>query len=146
MMRCKIVCGMLLYVVGSCPNHTCIPCAGAVGKSTIRCMSLEDSSLVAARQAVTEVLHLNQTSAENLAGLFDQYLYLLTDDTEALLLKFALQAEPPSVEQYEEHLSMCQTAVETIRYSVSLFALFDRIQATMSAPLSPTIPQQQQSL
>ncbi|KAL3158235.1 hypothetical protein ABBQ38_010487 [Trebouxia sp. C0009 RCD-2024] len=69
---------------------------GAVGKSTIRCMSLEDSSVVAARQAVTQIMHLNQTSAENLAGLFDQYLYLLTDDTEALLLKFAQQAEPPT--------------------------------------------------
>ena len=91
--------------------------AGAPGKNTIRCMSLEDSAVVAARQAVAQVLQVNQTSAENLAGLFDQYLYLLTDDTDALLLKFAQQAEPPTVEQYEEHLSSCQTAAETIRYS-----------------------------
>lgn len=87
-------------------------------------MSLEDSSVVSARQAITEVLRLNQISAENLAGLFDQFLYLLTDDTEALLLSFAQQAEPPSVEQYEEHLSTCQTAVETIRYSISWCAQF----------------------
>ena len=91
--------------------------AGASGKSTIRCMSLQDSSVLSARQAVTQVLQLNQASAENLASLFDQYLYLLTDDTDALLVKFAHQAEAPLVEQYEEHLHNCQTAVETIRYS-----------------------------
>ena len=81
-------------------------------------MSLEDSSVAAARQAITQVLRLNQTSPENLAGLFDQYLYLLTDDTDAMLLKLAQQAEPPSVEQYEEHLSSCQAAAETIRCGI----------------------------
>lgn len=106
-------------------------------------MSLEDSSVVAARQAVTQIMHLNQTSAENLAGLFDQYLYLLTDDTEALLLKFAQQAEPPTVEQYEEHLSTCQTAVETIRYSICWFALFamcvlSALSSPHSHPLRPS--------
>ena len=87
-------------------------------------MSLEDSAVIAARQAIAQVLRLNQASAENLAGLFDQYLYLLTDDTDALLLKFAQQAEPPSVEQYEEHLSNCQAAAETIRYGICQDALF----------------------
>ena len=78
-------------------------------------MSLEDGCVVAASQAVKEVLRMNQTPALGLASLFDQYLYLLTDDTEALLLKFAQQAEPPAVEEYEEHLSNCRAAVETIR-------------------------------
>lgn len=78
-------------------------------------MSLEDGCVVAASQAVKEVLRMNQTPALSLASLFDQYLYLLTDDTEALLLKFAQQAEPPAVEEYEEHLSNCRAAAETIR-------------------------------
>ena len=86
-------------------------------------MSVEDSSVIAARQAITQVLRLNQASPENLAGLFDQYLYLLTDDTDALLLKFAQQAEPPSVEQYEEPLSTCQAAAETIRCGFGQSAL-----------------------
>lgn len=86
-------------------------------------MSVEDSAVIAARQAITQVLRLNQASAENLAGLFDQYLYLLTNDTDALLLKFAQQAEPPSVEQYEEHLSTCQAAAETIRCAIGQSAL-----------------------
>lgn len=109
---CHILCMSFLVTRSACTWS-----AGAAGKSTIRCMSLEDSSVLSARQAVTQVLRLNQASAENLASLFDQYLYLLTDDTDALLLKFAHQAEPPLVEQYEEHLHNCQTAVETIRYS-----------------------------
>ena len=93
----------------------CLAVAGAVSKATIRCMSLEDSSVLAASQAVKEVLQLNQTAALSLAGLFDQYLYLLTDDTDALLSKFAQQTEPPAVEAYEEHLSTCRNAAETIR-------------------------------
>lgn len=86
-------------------------------------MSLEDSSVVQACQAISQVLRLNQASAKNLAGLFDQYLYLLTDNTDALLLKFAEQAEPPAVEQYEEHLSSCQAAAETIRCRAAGHAL-----------------------
>ncbi len=78
-------------------------------------MSLEDSSVEAASQAVKDILRLNQTAALQLAGLFDQYLYLLTDDTDALLAKFAQQAEPPAVEEYEEHLSNCRAATEIIR-------------------------------
>jgi len=79
-------------------------------------MSLEDSSVLAASKAVQDVLRLNQTAALRLASLFDQYLYLLTDDTDALLLKFAQQAEPPTVEVYQEHLSKCRAAAETIRW------------------------------
>lgn len=94
-------------------------------------MSLEDSSVQQACQAVSQVLHLNQTSAENLAGLFDQYLYLLTDDTDALLLKFAQQAAPPSVEQYEEHLSDCQAAAETIRFDASNIHTVPLLQTSM---------------
>ncbi len=89
--------------------------AGAASKTTIRCMSLEDSSVLAASQAVQDVLRQNQTAALRLASLFDQYLYLLTDDTDALLLKFAQQAESPAVEAYQEHLSNCRAAAETIR-------------------------------
>ena len=78
-------------------------------------MSLEDNSVVAASQALREVLRLNQAAALRLAALFDQYLYLLSDDTEALLVKFAQQADAPAVEEYEEHLSKCCAAAESIR-------------------------------
>ena len=97
-------------------GHACaLFVAGAASKTTIRCMSLEDSSVLAASKAVRDVLRLNQTAALRLASLFDQYLYLLTDDIDALLLKFAQQAEPPTVEAYQEHLSNCQAAAESIR-------------------------------
>ena len=97
-------------------DHQTLVVAGGASKATIRCMSLEDGSVLAASKAVKEVLHLNQAADQRLAGLFDQYLYLLTDDTDALLLKFAQQAEPPAVEEYEAHLSNCCAAAESIRY------------------------------
>lgn len=99
-------------------------------------MSLEDSSVVQACEAISQVLRLNQAAAKNLAGLFDQYLYLLTDDTDALLLKFAEQAEPPSVDQYEEHLSSCQAAAETIRCGVACHALCLVLLSTVCMSIS----------
>ena len=48
--------------------------AGASSKATIRCMSLEDSSVLTARQAVSSILHSTQTSALHLASSFDLYL------------------------------------------------------------------------
>ncbi|DBB17907.1 TPA: hypothetical protein ACH3X3_002922 [Trebouxia sp. C0006] len=103
---------------GSIPRVGTAANKGAASKTTIRCMSLEDSSVLAASKAVQDVLRLNQTAALRLASLFDQYLYLLTDDTDALLLKFAQQAEPPAVEVYQEHLSKCRAAAETIRWDL----------------------------
>ena len=85
-------------------------------------MSLEDSSVLAARQAVSSILHSNQTSALQLASSFDQYLYLLANDMDALLAKFAQQAEPPAVEEYEAHLAKCQDAAEAIRSVTSKMA------------------------
>lgn len=69
----------------------------------------------AARQAVTQVLRSSQTPALQLASSFDQYLYLLANDADALLAKFAQQTEPPAVEEYEAHLTKCQDAAEAIR-------------------------------
>ena len=89
--------------------------AGAASKATIRCMSLEDSSVQAARQAVTSVLRSSQTPALQLAGSFDQYLHLLANDADALLTKFAQQTEPPAVDEYEAHLTKCQDAAEAIK-------------------------------
>ena len=108
---------LLQYIKRNSVGHVyALFVAGAASKTTIRCMSLEDSSVLAASKAVQDVLRLNQTAALRLASLFDQYLYLLTDDTDALLLKFAQQAEPPAVEVYQEHLSKCRAAAETIRW------------------------------
>lgn len=87
-------------------------------------MSLEDNSVQAARQAVTNVLHANQKPALQLASSFDQYLYLLANDVDALLAKFAQQADPPAVEEYETHLAKCQDAAEAIRYIITLCILF----------------------
>jgi len=106
----------LQYIRKICAACTALFVAGAASKTTIRCMSLEDSSVLAASQAVQDVLRQNQTAALRLASLFDQYLYLLTDDTDALLLKFAQQAESPAMEAYQEHLSSCRAAAETIRW------------------------------
>lgn len=92
-----------------------MPVAGAASKATIRCMSLEDGSVLAASKAVREVLRLNQAAALRLAARFDQFLHLLTDDTDALLLKYAQQADPPAVDEYEAQLSKCCAAVESIR-------------------------------
>ena len=82
-------------------------------------MTLEDSSVQAARQAVCNILHINQTPALQLASSFDQYLHLLANDVDALLAKFAKQAEPPAVEEYEAHLTKCQEAAEAIRSAKS---------------------------